>query len=425
MRRGLPRAKVAAVVCGWLCLALAGAAYSQVTVSGPAVTVSADASDNVGVVGVQFLLDGSPLGNEDLSPPYTFVWDTTRTPDGPHLLSARARDAAGNSALAAPVTVSVDNAASPQAVVLTSPVSGAVVAGTIPVSANASGNGVAGVRFLVDGVQIGIEDTTPPYATPWDTTLVVDGAHSLTAIARDTSGTEATSAPVPVTVTNLLGGAPPPPPGSDPEPPPPGSDPEPPPPQPEPDPAPPSGSDPQPAKVSVPPGDMRLSLALSRDAAGMTQIHADFDLNGVKGLELQVDGQAQVSTPGTSLDHTWDSRNEMGYHEVRAVRLNGPAVVASASVLDSPSTNAGVSVQFDLSPFPLIGATFVRLQHDLAGIQKTDVFVDGVLVRSFSGSGPVEYGWDSRNLSGAHEVLVVAYNGTGVAASFTVLYRPN
>ncbi|HXG22698.1 MAG TPA: Ig-like domain-containing protein, partial [Methylomirabilota bacterium] len=41
------------------------------TVSGSAVTVSATASDNVGVVGVQFRLDGANLGSEDTSAPYS------------------------------------------------------------------------------------------------------------------------------------------------------------------------------------------------------------------------------------------------------------------------------------------------------------------------------------------------------------------
>jgi Ca2+-binding RTX toxin-like protein len=61
------------------------------------VTVTANAADNVGVVGVQFLLDGAPLGAEDKSVPYSVKWNTTTTGGiGPHTLSARARDAAGN-----------------------------------------------------------------------------------------------------------------------------------------------------------------------------------------------------------------------------------------------------------------------------------------------------------------------------------------
>ena len=75
------------------------------------VTVSANASDNVAVAGVQFLLDGANLGAEDTATPYSVSWTTTTTSDGSHSLSARARDAAGNSAAAAAITVTVDNQA--------------------------------------------------------------------------------------------------------------------------------------------------------------------------------------------------------------------------------------------------------------------------------------------------------------------------
>ena len=47
------------------------------TVSGTAVTVSASAADNVGVAGVQFMLDGANLGAEDTTSPYRIAWNTT------------------------------------------------------------------------------------------------------------------------------------------------------------------------------------------------------------------------------------------------------------------------------------------------------------------------------------------------------------
>src|SRR5881296_1671347 len=80
-----------------------------VTVSGTAVTVSASASDNVGVVGVQFKLDGVNLGAEDTVAPYSVSWNTTLAASGTHSLTAVARDAAGNTATAAAVGVTVDN----------------------------------------------------------------------------------------------------------------------------------------------------------------------------------------------------------------------------------------------------------------------------------------------------------------------------
>jgi chitodextrinase len=72
-------------------------------------TISAAASDNDGVAGVQFRVDGSPLGDEDTSPPFQITWNTIAAPDGSHTLTAVARDPSGNSATSAPVTVVVDN----------------------------------------------------------------------------------------------------------------------------------------------------------------------------------------------------------------------------------------------------------------------------------------------------------------------------
>ncbi|MFN0153264.1 MAG: PQQ-dependent sugar dehydrogenase, partial [Gaiella sp.] len=79
------------------------------------ITVTATASDNVGVAGVQFLLDGAPLGAEDTASPFETHWATTTAANGSHTLSARARDAAGNTVTTVAVGVTVSNspAASP------------------------------------------------------------------------------------------------------------------------------------------------------------------------------------------------------------------------------------------------------------------------------------------------------------------------
>ncbi len=176
------------------------------TVSGT-ITVSATASDNVGVVGVQFRLDGAGLGTEGTTAPYSVTWDTTTASNGSHTLTVVARDAAGNTATSAPVTVTVSNGpppdTTPPTVSITSPASESTVSGTITVSAMASDNvGVVGVLFQVDGVALGAEDATVPYAISWDTTTAPDGSHTLTAVARDDAGNTTTSAPVTVTVSN-------------------------------------------------------------------------------------------------------------------------------------------------------------------------------------------------------------------------------
>ena len=76
-----------------------------------AVTATATASDAGGIAGVQFMVDGTNNGPEDTTSPYSTVIDTTRYAEGAHMLSAVARDNAGNITVSAPVNVVFDNVA--------------------------------------------------------------------------------------------------------------------------------------------------------------------------------------------------------------------------------------------------------------------------------------------------------------------------
>ncbi len=90
-------------------------------------------------------------------------------------------------------------------VAISSPSSGSVLSGTATVSAAASdGNGIAGVQFKLDGNNLGAEDTTAPYQVNWDTKLVSNGSHTLSAVARNTAGATSTSTNVGVTVQNTV-----------------------------------------------------------------------------------------------------------------------------------------------------------------------------------------------------------------------------
>jgi hypothetical protein len=172
------------------------------TVSG-AVTVSATASDNVGVVGVKFLLDGAPLGGEVMVSPYAVSWSTGSASNGAHSLTAVARDAAGNQTTSAAVSVTVFNDSTPPTVSITAPATGATVSGAVVVSASATDNvGVVGVQFLLDGAPLGAETTAVPYAVSWNTVAATNGAHTLAARARDAAGNQKTSTVVNVTVSN-------------------------------------------------------------------------------------------------------------------------------------------------------------------------------------------------------------------------------
>ncbi|WP_280151200.1 PQQ-dependent sugar dehydrogenase [Piscinibacter sp. XHJ-5] len=60
------------------------------------LSITATASDNVGVQSVEFQVDGVTVGSADTAAPYSASFDTNTLASGQHIVRARARDAAGN-----------------------------------------------------------------------------------------------------------------------------------------------------------------------------------------------------------------------------------------------------------------------------------------------------------------------------------------
>ncbi|RLB79510.1 MAG: hypothetical protein DRH17_13695, partial [Deltaproteobacteria bacterium] len=99
----------------------------------------------------------------------------------------------------------------PDTATITSPTAGANLSGTITILATATdtgGSGIAYVEFwngsIQTGVLIGNDTTRSPYSTTWDTTLAVDGAHTLYVRAVDLAGNIRDSTGISVTVDNTL-----------------------------------------------------------------------------------------------------------------------------------------------------------------------------------------------------------------------------
>lgn len=84
-------------------------ATASVSGTGGTITLSATASDNVGVTRVEFLIDGQLKGS-DTSSPYSIPFDSTTLTNGSHSLVARAYDAAGNAGSSTAVSFNVSNA---------------------------------------------------------------------------------------------------------------------------------------------------------------------------------------------------------------------------------------------------------------------------------------------------------------------------
>jgi hypothetical protein len=76
------------------------------------ITLSASASDNVGVTKVEFYVDGALKGTDTTSA-YSMTLDSTTLANGSHTLSAKAYDAAANVATSSAVAFSVSNTTTP------------------------------------------------------------------------------------------------------------------------------------------------------------------------------------------------------------------------------------------------------------------------------------------------------------------------
>lgn len=234
-RRVSARGLIAALLTLLLCVMARPAPIdAQAQLLGPVCSVPPDPSkadgwpvavaDSLGVVTGSATFTGAFLASNDVGTTALTVTGVTAASDrggtivssGPDMYTyTPAPGVAGDDAFTYQVSdtlgqsvsglvhVSIVADAVAPAVSITSPIGGATVFGAVTVAANASDNvGVVGVKFFDGAAQIGPEDTAAPYSTSWDTSVAANGAHSLTAVARDAAGNATTSAAVLVTVAN-------------------------------------------------------------------------------------------------------------------------------------------------------------------------------------------------------------------------------
>jgi PKD repeat protein len=167
------------------------------------ITLSASASDNVGVTKVEFYVD-SVLEGTDTTSPYSMTLDSTTLSNASHSLTAKAYDAAGNVGTSSAVSFTINNS-TPDTTPPTVSAAESGTNGTITLSATASDNvGVTKVEFYVDSVLQGT-DTTSPYSMTLDSTTLSNASHSLTAKAYDAANNVGTSSAVSFTINNTTG----------------------------------------------------------------------------------------------------------------------------------------------------------------------------------------------------------------------------
>jgi hypothetical protein len=175
------------------------------TIGGSSVSLAATATDDRGVTRVDWYLDAdltTPIASDTSSTGgWTATWNASGVGDGTHTITARATDT-GNQTDDDAHAVTVDNTA-PTGVAITSPAAGATVEGTVTVTASASG--ATSVEFFRGATGLGTDTNGGDgWSVAWNTVTVPNGQHTLTAVARDQVGNQATSGGVTVTVDNPL-----------------------------------------------------------------------------------------------------------------------------------------------------------------------------------------------------------------------------
>lgn len=167
------------------------------TVSGSSLTLTAEASDDVGVLGVQFKVDGNNVGSEITTTPYTTIFNTTTVPSGSHTITAVARDTDGALTTSSSVTVVVDNSVPlPDLIVTALSYAAGVFTCTIKNQGSiATPSGVAvGVGYSVDGQYKTwggfagsslAAGASANIGTDGGSYVIPDGAHTVTAFVDD------------------------------------------------------------------------------------------------------------------------------------------------------------------------------------------------------------------------------------------------
>ncbi len=385
--------------------------------SAQTVNITATASDDVGVTKVEFY-DGSTLKGTDTTAPYTYSWPVSSSNNGTHNFTARAYDAAGNSATSSPVSLAV-NIAAPVAVPpsdttaptvsISSPAANTTYtsAQTVTIAASASDNvGVSKVEFY-DGSILKGTDTSSPFTCSWTISSSLDGTHNFTAKAYDAAGNSATSSPDTLNV-NIAS-----------------------------------------ASTSSP-GTFQFGSASYSVGEGAGKVNLTVNRVGGSGGTVTVDWGTQQNTATVNVDYQGVSWTPLTFadgetskvvsvniiqdtlvegNETFNVLLNNPTggatlgspTTAAVTIVDDDKASADTTAPTVSISSPSANATYTSAQtvtvtasaSDNVGISKVE-FYDGSTLKGTDSAAPYIYAWAvSSSTDGTHSFTAKAYDAAG------------
>jgi hypothetical protein len=335
------------------------------------VTVTASASDDVGVVEVDLLVDGALAGTA-ASSPARFTWNARA---GVHTLQARALDAARNAGVSSLITVTVLDQ-TPPTVSLTAPASGSLQRGSVAMAASASDDvAVSRVEFLVDGVRIATASAAP-WTASWDSTAVADGPHGIATSAYDAAGNSSVSPVVTITTDNT----------------------------------PPAVAVAAPAAGALVSGNVALGATVS-------------DASGISRVDYYLDGSVLIaSSTASPFSAAWSSATAAdGVHSLsaRASDLAGNSASSPAIAITVDNSLPQVTLTSPAAGSVIVAnTTLSATASDVSGISRVDFYLDGATVVASVASTPYMATWNSSStVEGAHSISATAVDRAGNSAS--------
>ncbi|HEY3420737.1 MAG TPA: Ig-like domain-containing protein [Methanomassiliicoccales archaeon] len=320
-------------------------------------------------------VDGA-LFNNKTAAPFSWSVSTLTLANGQHTLSVVGGDSAGRIARQQ-ISVTVNNA--PVSVTFTAPANGAIIKGTMTVSANAlSSATVSWVRLTMDGKLIG-NKTAAQYTWSIASTGYSDGQHTLLVEMMDSLGRKAssqivvtfnnsgTAVPVPVvTVTNPTNGA--------------------------------SISGDVTVTAQVTSAKAITNVVLTMDGKVIGQKTAS-PYTWTLSTATLVDGQHALNVSAT------DSGGKIGYNLITVQTGNPPPSVQ----ITSPTSGQD-----------LVRTFFVNATVTGQSIRYASLNIDGAQVGNKT-AAPFTWTWDSSKLAnGVHNITIVAMDGNGKRGSQSI-----
>ncbi|TXT49500.1 MAG: beta-glycosidase-like protein [Limisphaerales bacterium] len=380
-------------------VSLATSANGLVAVAPTNVTLTASVVSNLmGIVQVEFFVNGTNSLGVDTSSPYGVVW-TNATAGTNWLITARATNLGGIVRTSAPVTLVVD---APTTVSLTGVTNDAIVrwAASLPLTAVATNTlvGIQQVEFFQGLTSTGVTNslgvstnTGNPYGINWASAPA--GTNYLTAVASNRLGVVTTAAVVRVVVD-----------------------------------VPPTVAltSPTNSQMFTPaPATITVTGVCASPNGTVTNV-AIFQGTGTNNLLVN------LASPGTNFSHAW-SNVVGGIYLFRAVATDNLGVSTESAWVTNVVVNGAVTVAITN---PASGAVYVPPTLVVVGISATDpensitnvTLKAGTNVLAVWGNGPCSYTWTNAPL-GTNILRAEATDGygvTSVSAEVTVIveHRP-